>query len=103
MNVIPLPTDHTRRIVAEVAERYGLTFDDLTGKRRPRPIAYARMAAYAEVRARRPHLGLTQIGAVFGGRDHSTILTGIQKHHARVAWVEALKAAVPTAERRAAA
>jgi hypothetical protein len=47
--------------------------------------------AYAAVYDMRPDLSLGQIGNIFGGRDHTTILYGIHRHKARMAWVEVLR------------
>ena len=85
-----LPHQQTLAIIANVAERYGLTPDDLTGPdRRTRDVAYARHEAMAAIREAR-RLSLFQIGRIFSGRDHSTVLSGIQRHHARIAWGEVL-------------
>lgn len=84
------PTGQTREIIREVAERHGLTFRCLEGKRTSHAFAVVRQAAYAEVRARRPHLSLQAIGRAFGGRDHTTVMHGIRAHEARMAWSEIL-------------
>lgn len=84
------PTDQTREIIREVAQRHGLTERCMTGKRVTHAFAVVRQAAYAEVRARRPHLSLPSIGVAFGGRDHATIHHGIAAHLARMAWVDVL-------------
>jgi chromosomal replication initiation ATPase DnaA len=84
------PTGQTREIIREVAERHGLTVRCLEGQRKTHAFAVVRQAAYAEVRARRPHLALCAIGKAFGGRDRTTILHGIRTHEARMAWAEIL-------------
>lgn len=84
------PTGQTREIIREVAERHGLTLRCLLGKRKTHEFAVVRQAAYAEVKARRPHLCLKAIGLAFGGRDHSTIHHGITTHAARMAWADIL-------------
>lgn len=69
-------------IVEYVAERYGVTSDDLTGPRRARRLSEPRQRAYAlarEVTGR----SLPAIAAAFGGRDHTTILHGIRADKAR--------------------
>lgn len=84
------PTGQTLEIIRDVAERYGLTARCLVGQRRTHLVAVVRQAAYAEVRASRPHLSLPAIGKAFGGRDHTTVMHGIQTHQARMAWVDVL-------------
>jgi len=65
-------------IKREVAERYGLTVEDIEGPSRRKDIAHARQVAIYVARE------LTQssfpaLGAAFGGRDHSTIMHAYQK------------------------
>jgi chromosomal replication initiator protein len=65
-------------IKREVAERYGLTVEDIEGPSRRKDIAHARQIAVYIARE------LTQssfpaLGAAFGGRDHSTIMHAYQK------------------------
>jgi len=61
------------RIIAMVAERYGVTAEAISGKRRTRKIAAPRHVAMYMMR-QLTDLSLTEIGRCFGGRDHSTVL-----------------------------
>lgn len=97
MSTVHLPIHATRSIIADVAQRSGVEPSDLVGAQRHRRFVIPRHAAYAEVRARR-HLSLPKIGQTFGGRHHTTILDGLRKHEARMAWVEVIKACVPPAD-----
>jgi chromosomal replication initiator protein len=56
-----------------VAERYSVTLNDILGKRRTQNIAFARQVAMFLCRK---HTGCSypEIGALFGGRDHSTVI-----------------------------
>jgi hypothetical protein len=81
---------HTRQILQEVADRYGITVADLTSDRRTRFYAFARHEAMARVRKERPHLSLPQIGRIFGGRDHTTVIHALRCHEIRAAWAEVL-------------
>lgn len=74
------PAQQTRAIINEVAERHGITYDDLMTSRRYRAIAWPRQEAMYEVCKRRPWLSLPDVGRIFGGRDHTTILHGLRKH-----------------------
>lgn len=74
-----------RDIAAEVAALYALTLADLFGPARAKAISHPRQHAMWEVRRRAPHLSLPQIGRLFGGRDHTTVLHGIRAHEARQA------------------
>lgn len=66
------------KIIAAVANYYSLTPSQITGKIRTSRVAMARhIAMYLD----REMLGtpLIKIGQAFGGRDHSTVLSGIAK------------------------
>lgn len=84
-----LPTGATAEIIAEVANRYGYTYRDMVGDDLSRRMAKVRAMAYFEVRKRRPHLSYPQIGEAFR-KDHSTVIYGVNRHEARMVWVEFL-------------
>ena len=72
-----------RRVTAEliietVAEKYGITAGDITGKRRSREIATPRQVAMYICREM-TDLSTTSIGRAFGGRDHTTVMHGCDK------------------------
>ena len=67
-----------RKITAElimntVCDYYGLTMDDMTGPIRKREITVQRQIAMYLTREM-TGISLPQIGTVFGGRDHTTVL-----------------------------
>lgn len=66
-------------IASRVAARYGVRVQDLQGRRRTREIAWARHVAMYLGRRRIPRASLEQIGAFFGGRDHSTVIHAIRR------------------------
>lgn len=74
----------TLAVVRSVADKYSLSPCDLFGPSARRPVAYARHEAMAAVRDM-GRLSYPQIGRVFGGRDHTTVLAGIRRHRARMA------------------
>ncbi len=67
--------DNIQRIVAEY---YKIKMSDLLSKRRSRSVARPRQVAMALSKELTNH-SLPEIGAVFGGRDHTTILHGCRK------------------------
>lgn len=70
----PAPRELTLGHIMEAACRhFGVRFAELTGKRRTRSIAQARMVAMYLAR-KLTRLSLEEIGGQFGGRDHSTVL-----------------------------
>lgn len=79
----------SREIIHSVATKYGMTADDLIGSGRSRWFAYARHEAMHRIRQERG-LSLPHIGSIMGGRDHTTVMSGIRGHEARAAWAEVL-------------
>ncbi|MGQ3040561.1 MAG: helix-turn-helix domain-containing protein [Brevundimonas sp.] len=77
-------------IIREVADRYQVQVNDLLGVSRARYVSFARMEAYALIRRRTPY-SLPQIGLIFDGRDHTTILHGVRHYEAREAWCAVLR------------
>lgn len=61
-------------IIARVADFYRLSPSDLYGRSRRRPVATARHIAMYLCRKMLPDLRLADVGAFFGGRDHSTVI-----------------------------
>ncbi|MBT1181794.1 chromosomal replication initiator protein DnaA [Bifidobacterium sp. CP2] len=63
------PTD----IISQVAKYFHLTFDDIVGRSRMKSIAIARQVAMYLTREM-TSLSLVDIGKVFGGKDHTTVM-----------------------------
>lgn len=82
-------SDETRAVIMEVAQRHGLTFNQIMSPRRIRALAWPRQEAMYEVRIRR-QLSWHTIARVFGGLDHSTVIHGYQVHQARMLWADIL-------------
>jgi chromosomal replication initiator protein len=66
------------RILSEVADRFGVKIEVLCGQRRTQTIALPRQVAMYLMR-QLTDLSLAEIGRVFGGRDHTTVLYGCEK------------------------
>ena len=71
----PLPIT-VEKIIAEVANVYGVTPDDIRSTKRSAQISNARKVAIYVVREI-TQMPLASIGTEFGGRDHSTIVYAI--------------------------
>jgi chromosomal replication initiator protein len=71
------------RIVDVVCKHYGVRIADLNGRRRTQSIVLPRQVAMFLTRKLTP-LSLTEIGARFGGRDHSTVLYAVSKIEERM-------------------
>jgi len=81
--------DLFREIAREVGARYGVSVEDIEGKRRFRMLVHARQeVAWRLYSARHPsgvrRFSMPQIGAWLGGRNHTTILHAIRAHEQRI-------------------
>ncbi len=79
----PMRKLQPEEILQEVASFYGLRVGDITGKRRQRQVAEARQVAMFLTREL---LGLSypQIGEIFGGKNHTTVMAAVKKISALV-------------------
>jgi chromosomal replication initiation ATPase DnaA len=68
-----------KQVIESVAARHNLSFRDLVGKCQWKEIVKARHEAVRLVADEFPHLPATEIGRIFGGRDHTTILHSLKK------------------------
>ena len=62
------------RVLHEVSDKYGFEEADIKGKKRTKELAWARHIAIYILR-KKTDMSLPAIGAEFGGRDHTTILS----------------------------
>ena len=67
-----------RKVIREVCAYYAVKPKDLRGKRRVKEIVRPRQIAMYLLR-NLTELPLTQVGEVLGGRDHTTIMHGVEK------------------------
>ena len=83
--VNPEPDQLTpERVVALVSERFAIRSDALFGQRRTRSVALPRQVAMYLLR-QLTDLSLMEIGRMFGGRDHTTVLYACEKVALQVA------------------
>ncbi len=78
------------RILSAVAERFGVKTEALLGQRRTQIVALPRQVAMYLLR-QLTDLSLTEIGRVFGGRDHTTVLYACDKIGRRINSEEAFR------------
>jgi chromosomal replication initiator protein len=71
------------RILEVICKHYGVRVTDLNGRRRTQSIVLPRQVAMYLTRKLTP-LSLMEIGARFGGRDHSTVLYAVSKIEERI-------------------
>jgi chromosomal replication initiator protein len=81
-DIVPLGEDGNTiapmEIVRAVAEYFKLTQEELFGKSRSQGIVVARQIAMFLCREK-TSMSLPKIGALFGGRDHTTVMYAIKK------------------------
>lgn len=75
---------HARTVIEFVAASYGLPPAALTGDCRRSVVVRPRQFAMYAIRQLCPHLSLNLIGRALGGRDHTTILHGVQRIEALI-------------------
>lgn len=63
-------------IVKDVADKTGISYEEMCGQSRKRPIARARQLAMWKLH--QEGISLTAIGSFLGGRDHTTVSWGIK-------------------------
>jgi len=88
-----LETHTPERILAAVSERFGVRPETLAGKRRTQTIALPRQVAMYLMR-HLTELSLVEIGRVFGGRDHSTVIHACRQVAERIQSDETFRAKV---------
>ena len=72
------------QIRERVADRWGVTVDALVSKRRNKPITVPRQVAMYLIKTMLD-VPYTEIGSLFGGRDHSTVIHSVNKVEADMA------------------
>lgn len=77
----PIPLWKT--IVREVAAKHDFTVSEIIGSCRARELVAARQEAFFRLRTETT-MSLPMIGYRMGGKDHTTVINGINKHKARM-------------------
>ena len=88
-----------QKIINVVADYYNLTASQLTGKIRTGQIALARHIAMYLIR-NTLDVPLKKIGDMFGGKDHTTVMSGIQKVDKELKTNDTLRQAVEELQKR---
>ncbi len=78
------------QVQRKVAEHYDIRLADMTSKRRPAHIAFARQVAMCLSR-RLTKCSLQEIGEAFGGKDHGTVIHACKTVQARMEKEESLR------------
>jgi chromosomal replication initiator protein len=96
---VPLSSLTENRIINTVADYYNLTTQQLTGRIRTNQIAMARHIAMYLIRTLLD-VPFLKIGALFGGKDHSTVMNAVKKVEKSLKIDEAIATAVDQLEKR---
>lgn len=75
---------HSQQVLEQSCADHGITVQDAKKQIRKRKFAHPRQGVMFDLYAKCPTLSLPSIGRMLGGRDHTTILYGIQAHAARI-------------------
>jgi len=74
-----------KAIITDILQEFpGITYAQVVGAGRSVPVVEARHTCILAVHRARPDLSFPQLGAIFGGRDHTTILFAVRKMEARL-------------------
>jgi chromosomal replication initiator protein len=87
-------------ILAAVAEFYGLTVDDVRGAKRLRPLVRARHIAMYLIRDLLDNYSYPMIARIFDGRNHTTVISGVEKIKEQIATNAELLAQINQLKRR---
>ena len=82
VDVYIIPPRQSTLILQGVAERHGVTVDDLKSSNRKTNFVIARQEAYYLLK--QAGYSTVQCGRFLGGRDHTTIMHGILQHEKRI-------------------
>lgn len=66
-------------ILSVVSEFYGLSVDDVRGAKRLRPLVHARHVAMYLIRDLLNNYSYPMIAKIFDGRNHTTVISGVEK------------------------
>lgn len=67
------------QIIRDIARKHGLSYADIIGPDRRQKVVMARHEAIHAVKKACPTKSLPELGRMFGGRDHTTILHALKK------------------------
>lgn len=87
--------DYYTEMIGVVADFYGISIDDITGTKRQGKIVLARQIAMYILKIKYG-LAYKKIGGFFGGRDHSTVISSVEKIENEIKSNSDLKLAIDT-------
>ena len=79
------------RTLDSVSKKYGISVEDLKSKKRTDSIAKARHVAIYLIKEVLEEMSYKEIGQIFGGRDHTTVMASINKVNSDIRTVNGVK------------
>ena len=92
-------TDYYSEIIGIVADFYGISMNDITGTKRQGKIVLARQIAMYILKTKYG-LAYKKIGMLFGNRDHSTVISSVEKIESEMITNGDLKLAIDTINKK---
>ena len=87
--------DYYTEMIGMVADFYSISFEDITGTKRQSKIVLARQIAMYILK-NKYGLAYKKIGSFFGGKDHSTVMSSVEKIENEIKQNSDLKLAIDT-------
>lgn len=87
-------------ILSVVSEFYGLSVEDVRGSKRLRPLVHARHVAMYLIRDLLDNYSYPMIARIFDGRNHTTVISGVEKIREQLAVNAELLAQINQLKRR---
>ncbi len=87
-------------ILAVVSDFYGLSVEDVRGSKRLRPLVHARHVAMYLIRDLLDNYSYPMIARIFDGRNHTTVISGVEKIREQLAVNSELLAQINQLKRR---
>jgi chromosomal replication initiator protein len=87
-------------ILAVVSDFYGLSVEDVRGSKRLRPLVHARHVAMYLIRDLLDNYSYPMIARIFDGRNHTTVISGVEKIKDQLAVNSELLAQINQLKRR---
>ena len=87
-------------IINVVADHLDVPYSDIISSKRTQSIATARQIAMFLIRKYLSQMSLKQVGSCVGGRDHSTVLSGVEKIEALIKKDASIRQTVETIEKK---
>ena len=87
-------------IISTVAEHFNISMEEIASQRKTREIVYPRQISMYLCRKMLPDIALKDVGKYLGGRDHTTVMHGVEKISTDLRTNEQLKSTIEMLEKK---